>query len=69
MTLKLQSYLRSDSHLPRKKCVVYLIENPLKMMKNASYFILKALFILKIFKHLSQLFGHVGKTALSERKR
>ena len=28
-------------------------------MKNAFYFILKALFILKIFKFLSCLFGHV----------
>ena len=35
-------------------------ENPLKMMKNA-YFTLKALFVLKIFKFLSWLFGHVGK--------
>ena len=39
------------------------IESPLKMMKNAFYFILKALFVLKIFKFLSRLFGHVGKTA------
>ena len=31
------------------------------MMKNAFYFILKALFVLKIFKFLSWLFGHVGK--------
>ena len=28
------------------------IESPLKMMKNAFYFILKALFVLKIFKFL-----------------
>ena len=28
-------------------------ENPLKMMKNAFYFTLKALFVLKIFKFLS----------------
>ena len=28
-------------------------ENPLKMMENAFYFILKSLFILKIFKLLS----------------
>ena len=32
------------------------------MMKNAFYFILIALFILKIFKFLSWLFGHLGKT-------
>ena len=29
------------------------IESPLKMMKNAFDFILKALFILKVFKFLS----------------
>ena len=45
----------------KKICVVCLIESPLKMMKNAFYFILKAL--LKIFKFLSRLFGHLGKTA------
>ena len=39
------------------------IESPLKMMKNAFYFILKALFVLKIYKFLSRLFGHVEKTA------
>ena len=31
------------------------------MMKNAFYFILKVLFVLKIFKFLSRLFGHVQK--------
>ena len=30
---------------------------------NAFYFILKAHFVLKIFKFLSQLFGYVEKTA------
>ena len=39
-----------------------------KMMKNAFYFIIKALFVLKIFKFLSWLFGHVGKTAWLEDK-
>ena len=34
-------------------CVICFIESPLKMMKSAFYFILKALFILKIFKFLS----------------
>ena len=37
------------------------------MMKNAFYLILKALFVLKIFKILSWLFGHVGKIAWLER--
>ena len=59
--------LKSDSHLPKKICVICLIESPLKLMKNAFYFILKALFVLKIFKFLSRLFGHVGKTDRLER--
>ena len=36
-------------------------EIPLKMMKNAFYFTSKALFVLKIFKFLSRLFGQVLK--------
>ena len=46
----------------KKNCVICLIESPLKLMKNA-YFILKALFVLKVFEFLLQLFGHVGKMA------
>ena len=38
-------------------------ESPLQMMKNAFYFILKALFVLNIFKFLSWHFGHVEETA------
>ena len=51
----------------KKNCVISLIESPLKMMKSAFYFTLKALFVLEIFKLLSRLFGHVGKTARLER--
>ena len=48
---------------PSKKiCVICFIESLLKMMKNAFYFNLKALFVLKIFKFLSCVFGHAGKT-------
>ena len=36
-------------------------EIPLNMMKNAFYFTLKSLFVLKIFKLLFWLFGHVEK--------
>ena len=43
-TLKLNS--------PKKKCLIYFNESPLINMKNAFYFILKALFVLKIFKLL-----------------
>ena len=42
-------------------------DSPSKMMKNIFYFILKALFVLKIFKFLSWLFGHIEKTAWLER--
>ena len=36
-------------------------EIPLKMMKNARYFTLKSLLVLKVFKVLSRLFGRVEK--------
>ena len=36
-------------------------ERPLKMMKNAFYFTSKVFFVLKIFKFLPWLFGHVAK--------
>ena len=53
---------------PSKKiCVICLAEGPLKVMKNAFYFTLKALFVLRIFKFLSRLFGYVEKTASLER--
>ena len=42
--------LKLDSHLPKKICFIYFSESPLKAMKNLFYFILKALFDLKIFK-------------------
>ena len=51
----------------RKKCICFN-DSSLKMMKNAFYFILKALSVLKIFKFLSWLFGHLEKTAWLERK-
>ena len=51
--LKLTKNLKSDSHLSKRILFVCFNENPLKMMKNAFYFILKALFLLKIFKFLS----------------
>ena len=37
-------------------------------MKNAFYYILKALFVLKIFNFLSWLFGHVEKTVSWEQQ-
>ena len=46
-------YLKSDSHFPNISIIICFIDSPSKMMKNAFYFILKALFVLKIFKFLS----------------
>ena len=45
--------LKSNSNLPKKFPFICFNESPLKMMKNAFNFILKALFILKTFKFLS----------------
>ena len=64
--LKLRAF-KVGLSLSKNICVICLIESPLKLMKNAFYFILKAPFVLKIFKFLSRLFGHVGKTARLER--
>ena len=44
--------LKSDSHI-QKVIVIGFNESPLKMTKNTFYFILKALFFLKIIKFLS----------------
>ena len=51
----------------KKTCFICFNERPLKMVRNTFYFILKAIFVLKIFKVLSWFFGHVGKTAWLER--
>ena len=52
---------------PLKKNSCYFFESTLKMMKNAFYFILKAIFVLKILEFLSWLVHDVGKTASLER--
>ena len=53
---------------PSKKIfIICCNDSPSKMMKNAFYLILKALFVVKIFKFLSWLFYHVEKTAWLER--
>ena len=47
--------------------VICFIDSPLKMMKNSFHFILKSSFHLEIFKFLSWLSGHAGKTTWLER--
>ena len=46
-------YFKVGLSLYKKICVICFIESSVKMMKNAFYFILKALFVLKIFNFLS----------------
>ena len=53
--------------LQKNLCYLLQLKRSLKMMKNSFYFPLKAFFLLKIFKFLSWLFGHVEKTARLER--
>ena len=62
-TQKLKFLIQVRLSPSKKHCVVCLIKSPLKMMKNVFHFILKVLFVLKIFEFLSRLFGHVRKTA------
>ena len=59
--------LKSDFHLSKKFFTICINDSPSQMMKNAFYFILKALFLFKIFIFLSWLFGHVEKTTWLER--
>ena len=51
LTLVIET-LKSDSRLAKKNFIC-ITESPLKMMKNGFYFILKALFVLNVFKFLS----------------
>ena len=46
-------------------------ENPLKMMKNVLFFFFtsKTLFVLKIFKFLSLVFGHIAKRIEKKEKK
>ena len=53
----------------QKICFICFSENPVKMMKNDFYFILKAFFFLNIFKFLSWIFYHVEKNNLKRKRR
>ena len=62
----LKKSLKSDSHLPKNlRYLLYL--KHLKNDKKCSLFIVKAIFVLKICKFLSRLFGHVEKMVSLER--
>ena len=68
VSLCVPEYFKVELSPSKKLCFICFNENPLKIMKNAFYFILKALFVLKIFKFLCWLFDNVEKTAWFERK-
>ena len=51
---KFRGYSKLSKLSPsKKKFIICFNDSPSKMMKNAFYFILKALFVLQIFKFLS----------------
>ena len=52
-TLKTFEYFKVGLSPSKKTFFISFNYSPLKMMKNPFYFILKALFVLKIFKFLS----------------
>ena len=49
----INNLFKVELSLSKKNYIIYFIESPLKIMKNAFYLILNALFLLKIFKLLS----------------
>ena len=57
------SILKSNSHF-QKKIFICFNDSPSKMMKNAFYFILKVLFVLKMFKIFVLTFWGCSKNGL-----
>ena len=51
----------------KKRFFICFNESPLKVIKTVFNFILKALFVLNIFKFLSWLVANVEKTTLLEK--
>ena len=67
LSVHFPNLLKAGLSSSKKIRFISLSESPSKMMKNAFYFILKALFVPKILKCLSWLLGHVEKKAWVER--
>ena len=63
--LLVYSFFISSRTLTFHKKILFVgfSESSLKMMKNPFYFVLKALFVLKIFKFLSSLFLRIEEMA------
>ena len=62
--LNLMKSLKLNCYLPKINCFVCFDESPLNTMKNAFYFILKALFVIKIFKVFVLIFWWCRKSGL-----
>ena len=60
-------YVQSRTLTFQKQIVLFAWLKALSNEENVFYFILKAYFVLKIFKFLSRLFSYVGKMAWLER--
>ena len=63
LTISIISIADFKMTLPPSKKVGFICFNrrPLKMMKNAFYFMSKALFLLRYLNFCTKFFGHVGK--------
>ena len=61
--------LKSDSRLPKKFALFASFKNPLKRIKNAFHFILKALFVLKILLSFYHEFLVIRKNGLIRKTR
>ena len=59
--------LELKADLPEKFALFASMKAFVKMTKNPFYFILKAFFVLKMFKFLSWLFSNVERTTWLER--
>ena len=57
------SFLKFELSPFKKALFICFNDSPSKVMKNASYFTIKAFLVLKIFKFFSWLFRHAEKTA------
>ena len=67
MKMLLADIVKIRHSLPNK--LLYLLQwNPFKNDENCFCFTLKDIFVLKIFKFLSWLYGHVEKTTWLERQ-
>ena len=60
------TYLKLDSHLPKKPCFICFNESLAKMMKNAFYFIFKVFFVLKIFNGFINKKDLISKFIMSQ---